>query len=180
MTEGADAPSLPCVSASAPSPTRTGRILRRIFIGLHISLAAAFCLLLVIGIVGQLGQYRPPEKPAPGSLAGCVAEIEALHGELIERLAALPTSRPAVDQGPKFDQWSRPFRKRVETAQLRCRRPTDATPGQAKTLRKALSKLQRFLDLSEIHVTHWSRHIGPAADEAIEALGRLHPVAEAD
>ena len=180
MTEGPDAPSLPGVSAPAQSSTRTGRTLRRIFIGLHIALAAGFCLLLVIGIVTQLGQYRPPERPTPGSLATCVAEIEALHDELIDRLAALPTSRPAVDQGPEFDRWSRPFRTRVETAQLRCRKPTDATPGQAKTLRKALSKLERFLNLSEIHVTHWSRHIGPAADEAIEALGHLHPVAEAD
>ncbi len=167
------------MASPSPASTRTGKILRRVFLGLYLALAVGFCSLLAIGITRQLGELRPPERPAPANLADCVAEIEGLHAELVARLAALPSSRPAVDQGPAFDAWSRPFRVRVETAELRCRQPTDATPGQAKTLRRALGKLQRFLDLSEIHVTHWSRHIGPAADEAIEALGHLHPVAEA-
>lgn len=166
--------------ASSQPLTRTGRILRRLFLGLYLTLAVGFCLLLATGITRQLRAVRPPERPEPADVSRCVEEIEGLHAELVARLAALPSSRPATEQGPAFDAWSRPFRTRVEEAKLRCAHPVGATPGEAKTLRRALGKLQRFLDLSEIHVTHWSRHIGPAADEALEALGKLRPVADAD
>jgi hypothetical protein len=164
------------VPASSQPSTRTGRILRRVFLGVHITVAVGFCLLLAIGITRHLRALNPPTRPPPGDVAGCVTEIEGLHAELVARLAALPTSRPASDQAPAFDVWSRPFRVRVETAGLRCAHPANATPGEARTLRRAIAKLTRFLDLSEIHVAHWSRHIGPAADEALEALGKLHPV----
>ena len=168
------------MSAPTQSPTRIGRLLRRVFLGLYIAIAVGFCSLLALGISRHLAELRPRTRPPPADVARCVTEIEGLHAELVERLAALPTSRPAADQAPAFDVWSRPYRVRLEETKLRCAKPTDATPGEAKTLRKAMGKLQRFLDLSEITVAHWSRHVGPAADEAIEALGKLRPVVDAD
>lgn len=168
------------MSDSSQPSTRTGRLLRRVFLGLYLAIAVGFCALLAIGISGNLKALRPAAKPPPADVARCVTEIEGLHAELVERLARLPVSRPAASQAPAFDAWSRPYRVRIEETKLRCAKPTDATPGEARTLRKALGKLQRFLDLSEITVAHWSRHVGPAADEAIEALDRLRPVVETD
>lgn len=168
------------VPAPSQAPTRVGRRLRRVILGVYLAIAVGFCSLLASGISQQLRALRPKVTPPPANIARCVTEIEGLHAELVTRLAALPVSRPAIDQAPAFDIWSRPFRVRLEETKLRCEKPTDASPGEARTLRKAMRKLQRFLDLSEITVAHWSRHVGPAADEAIEALGRLRPVVVAE
>lgn len=170
MTAWKTGPSLRRVSDSERAAERNGRLFRGIFTSLYGIVALVFSILIIAGVVRGLTEIRGP-RPAPRlGPSECLERMEALRGELVDRLAAFPHSPSAAEEANSFGPWAVEFRGRFVQTRARCNPPEGATSEQAASIREALTSIRRALDLSEIQATHWSRHLGPALDESAEAL----------
>jgi hypothetical protein len=153
-----------------PAIDPTTRLVRRVLLGVYSIVAVGFCGLLAVGIWQNLRDLKPEPPVTPVSAAQCVQDLQALRQELVDALAKLPSAPPSSDQPHAYDQWQRVFRSRLLLVKANCARPAGGTPAQAEAVHRAVGALQRFLDLSEITVAHWSRHLGPASEATEAAL----------
>lgn len=157
---------------SAPVRDPRGRLFRRIFLGLHVSVAAVFGLSLTWGVWQGLARIRPPKAQPKVAVAACADDLSALRQELVGRLAGFSSASSAALEGRRYEEWAVKFRHRVASSRQRCTPPEGATADQARAVSDAYEALLRSVDLSEIQATHWSRHLGPYLDEAAAAIER--------
>lgn len=157
---------------SPPARDPRGRLFRRIFLGLHVSVAAIFGLSLTWGVWQGLVRIRPPKAQPKLEVAACADDLSGLRQELVERLAGFPAAESAALEGRRYEEWAVAFRHRVASSRQRCTPPQGATGEQARAMNDAFVALLRSVDLSEIQATHWSRHLGPYLDEAAAAIER--------
>lgn len=146
------------------------RVLRRLFQGIHLVVAVLFGSLLLAGVWNGLADIRPEKGLPAASVQVCVSDADRLRGELLDRLAAFPAAEAAAEEGTAFEKWSVKYRARLLDAKARCNPPAGASKAQAKALAKAFATITRTLDLSQIHATHWARHLGPSFDDATRAI----------
>ncbi|AKU90397.1 hypothetical protein [Vulgatibacter incomptus] len=156
------------MSSSSRDPR--GRFLRIVFLAVHVSIAAVFSLLLIAGVWRGLAEVRPPRAKPALDVDSCSEELTRLRAELLARIAAFSSSASAAAEGRTYEGWVVRFRGRVDGARQRCAPPEGASLEKAKAVGVAFDALVRAIDLSEIHATHWSRHLGPALDESAAAI----------
>jgi hypothetical protein len=152
-------------------------VFRYLFLALYVAVAAVFSGALVLGVTSGLTQLRAPKATPRSSTEQCVAAAGKLRAELVDRLAAFSSARSAALEGRDFGLWAVRFRGRLAAETARCNPPMDEDPGKADSVQEAFVSLRRALDLSEIHATHWARHLGPALDHAAEALEQAKRIA---
>lgn len=157
---------------SAPARDPRGRFFRRLFLGIHVSVAAIFGVLLTWGVWQGLAEIRPPRAQPKVDVPACAGELSKLRQELVGRLAGFPSAASATQEGREYEKWAVKFRHRVASSRQRCTPPRDASAVQAQAVADAYDALLRSVDLSEIQATHWSRHLGPSMDEAAAAIER--------
>ncbi|HEY0839780.1 MAG TPA: hypothetical protein VGD74_06305 [Vulgatibacter sp.] len=157
---------------SAPARDPRGRFFRRLFLGIHVSIAAIFGLLLTWGVWKGLAEIRPIRAQPKVDVSACAGELSKLRQELVERLAGFASAPSATKEGRAYEEWAVRFRHRVASSRQRCAPPKDATAAQSQAVAEAYDALLRSVDLSEIQATHWSRHLGPSLDEAAAAIER--------
>ncbi len=133
-------------------------------------MAAAFSVALAAGVWHGLAEVRPPRPKAKATVATCADDLGALRQELLARLASLATASSAALEGRSYEGWAVSFRGRVASARQRCSPPAESTLAEARSVDTAFRALLRSVDLSEVQATHWSRHLGPALDEAAAAI----------
>ncbi len=156
------------MSADTRSPET--RIYRRVFTGIHMLVAVIFCSMLAAGVWRGIGEIRPEKPVTPAPMDRCVERAAELRQELLGRMATFPTADSAAAEGEAFEQWSVAYRARLLDARARCLKPEGASKAQAQAAKAAFDAVVRTLDLSAITATHWARHLGPALDEAAEAI----------
>ncbi len=142
-----------------PPKTPAGRALARILLLIHIVLASAFCVPLVVGATARA--FAPP---AAATTAPCASEAAALFEEVIARASAVPASTLGKRELRSFEAFAQALRPRLAEMQARC-------PAE----RPALQATERLLAATEVHAASWSRHVGPVADEARLENARLKP-----
>lgn len=157
---------------SAPARDPRGRFFRRLFLGIHVSIAAIFGVLLTWGVWQGLAEIRPIRTQPKVDVSACAGELSKLRQELVVRLAGFPSAPSAAKEGREYEKWAVRFRHRVASSRQRCSPPKDATAVQSQAVAEAYEALLRSVDLSEIQATHWSRHLGPSLDEAAAAIER--------
>lgn len=167
------------VEQGEPRGQRRGRLFRRGFLGIHALIAGAFCVLITLGVIRGLTEIRGPKPAAPLGATACVEQVEALRGELLDRLAAFSRSTSAAEEADAFGPWAMGFRGRFADAKARCSPPLGASKEQARSIAEAFDAVRRALNLSEIQATHWSRHLGPALDESADAIRQARQQAAA-
>lgn len=144
--------------------------MRRLFLGIHATIAAVFSLLLVAGIWSGISDIRPPRKQPRASAAVCAEELARLHTEFQQRLAGFATARSSAQEGKDFERWVVRYRAEVASSRQRCSPPLEVSGEKAGQFERAFRSLLRSVDLSEVQATHWARHLGPALDQANEAI----------
>ncbi|HWV38700.1 MAG TPA: hypothetical protein VN033_09530, partial [Vulgatibacter sp.] len=122
-----------------PAPTRDprGRLFRRIFLGLHVSVAAVFGLSLTWGVWQGLVRIRPLKAQPKLEVSACADELSGLRQELVARLARFPAAESAAQEGRRYEEWAVEFRHRVASARQRCSPPQGATREQARATNDA-------------------------------------------
>ena len=146
------------------------KIYRRVFTGIHMLVAVVFCSMLAVGVWRGIAEIRPEKPMQPQAPQACVQQAADLREELLRRLASFPTAASAAAEGQAFEQWSVAYRARLLDARARCLRPEGSSPSQADAVKRAFDAIVRTLDLSAITATHWARHLGPALDDAAQAI----------
>lgn len=152
------------------------RPLRKALWALYIT-GAAFCCVcvLVAGLRGALARMGRAPEPAPreavdaAAVAGCLGELQALHGELNERLNSTIGILPAKRSSAEWEDWSPQWRARRLAVGARCRLE-EGDVAVAHPLKEAYERLGQLHRHYTTLAVQFSKETGPHSEALFQAM----------